>query len=86
MHEAPSGLVPQLLLTQVAGDLHSPLPVHEVLQAVLPALHTYGVHEIADGVMQVPAPSHFPVPTPVLATGSQEAGLHSTLFHNRQAP
>ena len=84
---APSGLVPQLIETQVAGALQSPMPLHVVLHAVFALLHANGVHTIEFGVTHAPAPSQRDALVPVFVPGSHVDGLHSVVsFHNRQAP
>lgn len=84
---APSGLVPQLIETHVAGALQSPMPLHVALHAVFVLLHANGVQTTEFGVTHVPAPSQRDALVPVFVPGSQLEGLHSVeSSHNRQAP
>ena len=54
-HAVPIGLRPQLPVTQLFGLVQSPDDVHDERQAA-PAPHTYGSHDDADVVWQVPVP------------------------------
>ena len=71
---APSGLRPHDPLAQTPGGAQSASAVQVDLQAATPQRN--GKHDVAPGVVQVPAPSHIARGVNVVVFAGQVASLH----------